>query len=143
MRYWGLLVAKLGLAALITFAVWTGISALLPAPHLYRNRFLGYDLPWTFAAGLVFLISCGLGHLAILDQRYRCRVCARRLRMPVVIGSWGLMLQYGRPCIEYICPYGHGTLRVPALHISGAEAADWTEHGDMWKELFSHQSSAR
>ena len=29
------------------------------------------------------------------------------------------MLLFGRPQIEYICPYGHGTLREDDLHISG------------------------
>jgi len=87
------------------------------------------------AAGFVFLISCGLVYLSILDQRYRCRVCARRLRMPVTSGSWGQLLQLGRPHLEYICPYGHGTLKVAELQISGLEPAEWTENGDMWEEL--------
>jgi hypothetical protein len=75
--------------------------------------------------------------LSILDQRYRCRVCARRLRMPVASGSWGQMLEFGRPRIEYICPYGHGTLRVAQIQICGLEPAQWERHGDMWEELAS------
>ncbi len=137
MRYWGLLAAKLMAAAGILYAIWFGITLLLPAPRLYRSNFLGYDLTWTFAAGFVFLAGCGLAYLAILDQRYRCRVCARRLRMPIVTGSWGAMLQFGRPRIEYICPFGHGTLKVEQLQLLGPEGPDWKEHEDMWKELFS------
>ena len=41
-----------------------------------------------------------------------------------------------RPQIEYICPYGHGTLREDDLHISGMSAAEWTPHSDdIWAEL--------
>jgi hypothetical protein len=137
MRYWGLLVAKLVVSGLLLGGIWFGITLLLPPPHLYRGQFLGFDLPWTLAAGLVFLISCGLVYLSILDQRYRCRVCARRLRMPITSGSWGQMLQLGRPRIEYICPYGHGTLKVAELQISGMEPAEWKKHGDIWEELLS------
>jgi hypothetical protein len=137
MRYWGLFVTKLGVAAATVYLVWLGMTSLLPAPHLYRNQFFGYDLPWTFAAGFLFLLGWGLVSLSILDQRYRCRVCARRLRMPILTGSWGQMLQLGRPRIEYICPFGHGTLKVDQLQVSGLESPDWKQHEDMWKELFS------
>ena len=57
-----------------------------------------------------------------------CRVCLRRLRMPVETGSWSRMLQFGRPRIEYICPYGHGTLREDELQISGLENPEWKAH---------------
>ncbi len=143
MRYWGLLAAKLAAAGGLLYALWLGITALLPAPHLYRNQFFGYDLSWTFAAGLLFLIGCGLGYLAILDQRYRCRVCARRLRMPIVTGSWGQMLLSGRPRIEYICPFGHGTLKVEQLQLAGLESPDWKQNEDIWTELLSVEESER
>ncbi len=135
MRYWGYLAAKLLALSFALNFVWAGITRLLPPPHLYRGLFLGYDLGWTLAAGGFFLICCGALYLAILEQRYRCRVCLRRLRMPIVTGSWSKMLQLGRPRIEYICPYGHGTLKVPELQISGAEPLDWKQNDDMWKEL--------
>ncbi len=136
MRYWGLLVLKLIASATLLTLLWLGVTALLPAPkYLYGNHFLGYDLGWTLLAGLFFLIGSGLVYLSILDQRYRCRVCARRLRMPMLAGSWGRMLQLGRPSVEYICPYGHGTLKVAELQICGYESPDWTRHGDYWEEL--------
>jgi hypothetical protein len=138
MRYWGLLAAKLAAVVGIVYALWTGITMLLPRPlRIYRDHFFGNDLPWTLAAGFVFLVACGLVFLTILDQRYRCRVCARRLRMPIVTGSWGHMLQLGRPRIEYICPFGHGTLKVEQLQLLGLEAPDWERHADMWTELFT------
>ena len=57
--------------------------------------------------------------------------------MPIVTGSWGHMLQLGRPRIEYICPFGHGTLKVEQLQLLGLEAPDWERHADMWTELFT------
>ncbi len=45
-------------------------------------------------------------------------------------------LLFGRPRIEYICPYGHGTLKEDELQISGSEDAEWTPHsGDIWEDL--------
>ena len=91
---------------------------------------------YTLVTGLWFLAACGLLYLCIWDQRYRCRVCLRRLRMPVETGSWSRMLLLGRPHIEYICPYGHGTLKQEELQISGLENAEWTPHSDdIWEEL--------
>lgn len=108
-----------------------------PQPQFFNlapPRF-GYDLRYTLVVGIWFLLCCGAVYLCIWDQRYRCRVCLRRLRMPVETGSWGRMLLLGRPRIEYICPYGHGTLKEDELQISGLENAEWTPHDDMWEEL--------
>jgi len=75
-------------------------------------------------------------YLAIWDQRYRCRVCLRRLRMPIETGSWSRMLLFGRPEIEYICTYGHGRLNVSEVQISGSENPEWTpQSNDYWTEL--------
>ena len=144
MKYWGFFCVKAVAAAAAVYYLWIGVARLLPPPRMmYRGRFLGYDLPWTLAAGAVFLIGCGLAFLLYHDQRYRCRVCLRRLRMPVRSGSWGLMLQFGRPRIEYICPYGHGTLKVPELQISGLESPAWMPNDDMWTELHSLEETKR
>jgi hypothetical protein len=87
---------------------------------------------------LWFLAAVGVLYLIIWDQRYRCRACLRRLRMPIETGSWSSILQLGRPRIEYICPYGHGTLKEDELQISGRSNAEWTPHSDdIWAELVS------
>jgi hypothetical protein len=139
MRYWSYFAAKLVAAA----AVLYGLLAILnwiypPAPELFEYlppRF-GYDLGYTLFVLVWFLMCTGALYLAIWDQRYRCRVCLRRLRMPVETGSWSRMLQLGRPRIEYICPYGHGTLKEDEFQISGAESPEWTPHSDdLWEEL--------
>ncbi len=141
MRYWAYLAAKLVAVGFALRYLWHGFTLVLPAPRLYRDQFFGYDLPWTTAAGVFFLICCGAVYLCILEQRYRCRVCLRRLRMPITTGSWGHVLQLGTPRVEYICPFGHGTLKVVALQITGHEPPDWKPHEDMWKELAATEES--
>jgi hypothetical protein len=140
MRYWGILAGKLLAAGAILYAVWAGMHALYTPPeHVTRwghSPFL-HDLQWTTIMFVYNLLVQGVLFLIILDQRYRCRACGRRLRMPVSTGSYGQMLLFGRPKTEYICTYGHGTLKVPELHASGREPSAWEPHDDdMWKELY-------
>jgi hypothetical protein len=147
MRYWGFFAAKLAVAGCV---LW-GLLALLnwkwppvPDQSFVPGRF-GYNLAFTIVVGVWFLLCAGAVYLAIWDQRYRCRVCLRRLRMPIETGSWGRMLLFGRPRIEYICPYGHGTLREDEVQISGLEGPEWTPHADLWDELcsFTKESDRR
>ncbi len=139
MRYWAYFVAKLIAAACVMSSLWWALNVLWPqAPPFfsYRPPRFGYDLSFTFAVLVWFLVACGTGYLVVWDQRYRCRVCLRRLRMPVETGSWSRMLQFGRPRIEYICPYGHGTLKQEEVQISGRETPEWNPHSDdLWEEL--------
>ena len=132
--------AKLSLAAGLLFLIGRGLLGLLPPPppfmYVRQPRF-PYDLPSTLALGAFFLLCCGAVYLCVLDQRYRCRKCLRKLRMPIETGSWGAMLELGRPRIEYICPFGHGTLKVSEVQITGLESGDWKESEDMWAELSS------
>ena len=138
MRYWAYFAAKLGAAAAVLYGLLQLLNLLWPQSLntlSYAPARFVYDLPYTLAVMLWFLFCCGAGYVVIWDQRYRCRVCLRRLRMPVETGSWSRMLLLGRPRIEYICPYGHGTLRLPELQISGLENPEWNAHGEMWEEL--------
>jgi hypothetical protein len=139
MRYWGYLLGKLVAAAGFLYGLLLLLNRLWPPePHFYSYapaRF-GYNLGYTLAVLVWFLICTGVLYIVIWDQRYRCRVCLRRLMMPVETGSWSRMLQFGRPRIEYICPYGHGTLREEELQISGLENPEWKAHsGDLWEDL--------
>lgn len=138
MRYWAYLAGKLGLCAALMYSLLRLLNATWPTTPTRFNyvppRF-GYDLLYTLLTGLWFLACCGLLYLCIRDQRYRCRVCLRRLRMPVETGSWSRMLLLGRPRIEYICPYGHGTLKLAELQISGLENPEWNPNGEIWDEL--------
>lgn len=139
MRYWAYFAAKLVAAGALLYGLLMSLSWVWPpAPQLFTYippRF-GYDLGFTLAVLVWFLLCSGTFYLIIWDQRYRCRVCLRRLRMPIETGSWSRMLQFGRPRIEYICLYGHGTLKEDELQISGLANPEWTPHSDdLWEEL--------
>jgi len=152
MRYWAYFAAKLAAAGVAFSGILLLVNRFLPEPPTYNVRpgekdyhkllapleNMGSDL-----GAFAVLLACTALATAVVffivrDQRYRCRVCLRRLRMPVETGSWGQMLQLGRPRVEYICPYGHGTLRADEVQISGLVNPDWTpESGDMWEDLYA------
>lgn len=138
MRYWGYLVLKLSAVAAVLRLGWWGLTSWWPAPEPFltqpQTQRFARDLGFTTAVMVFWLAAVGLAYLAVRDQRFRCRTCLRRLRMPVTHGSWNQVL-FGPPRTEYICPFGHGTLRVPELHISGVNDPAWEPIDDMWKEL--------
>jgi len=138
MRYWAWFAGKLAVAAVVFRSLLAVIAKVFPpekgelAPLTKGLNFLLCDLTLM----LWFLLLVGAIYLIIWDQRYRCRVCLRRLRMPIETGSWSSLLQFGRPRMEYICPYGHGTLKEDELQISGLANAEWTRNSDdIWAEL--------
>jgi len=138
MRYWAYLAAKLLSAATVLYGLLAWIVKVFPAasdpPEPLRDG--AQILLFNLAVLGWFLLGAGALYVIVRDQRYRCRICLRRLRMPVETGSWGRMLQFGRPRIEYICPYGHGTLKRDELQISGLENPRWTPHSDdIWDDL--------
>jgi len=139
MRYRLLLAGKLLAALGLWILLWLGAATAFPhAPEVSAWQaltYLSWKLPWTLTIGAFFVLLCGLLYLCWRDQIYRCRVCCRKLRMPVTHGSWSRSLT-DRPNTEYICPYGHGTLSVPEAQLTGFEASRWTFHGDIWQELF-------
>ena len=141
MRYWSILAAKLLVAGGALYAIWVAMHLrYTPPEHVARwnhSPFL-HDLNYTGQLFLFNLLVQGVIFLIIWDQRYRCRTCGRRLRMPIMTGRYAQMLLYGKPKLEYICTYGHGTLKVPELHIGGKEPNSWEPHDDMWKELYSY-----
>jgi hypothetical protein len=152
MKYWGFFLAKLAAAGLAIWGAWVAIAMCFPhSIHFQGNaHFEQYDLSpfthdlgYTVAMMVFFSFSVGLLYLVIWDQRYRCRTCLRRLRMPVTAGSWPNMLLIGQPRTEYICIYGHGTLIVPEVQITGAGGPDWEPHDDMWTELESIEAGKK
>jgi hypothetical protein len=147
MRYWGYLLAKLLAGLVLAGTVWYAIRALFPrtGPVFFSQPDpFAHDLGYTTVMMVFFLCCTGLLYLIVWDQRYRCRTCLRRLRMPIFAGSWTNSLLSGQPRTEYICLYGHGTLKVPEIQITGPESAAWQAHdGDIWKELESVEESKR
>jgi hypothetical protein len=146
MKYWGYFTAKMLAIAGLLRMVWLAMNWLLPEPQTFLfhrvNRF-PQDLPWTTALLAYWLLSIGLIGVAILDQRRRCRVCLRRLRMPVHRGFWSYASIFSPPEMESICPYGHGTLVVPETHLAGDEKPAWKEHEDIWTELENLEGSGK
>jgi len=145
MRYWAYLLAKLAVAGAVLYGIWFVIHAQWPRPQsaIYGDPF-AHDLGYTTVMMVFSLLCSGVLYLIIRDQRYRCRTCLRKLRMPVSAGSWPNSLLIGRPRTEYICVYGHGTLKVPEEQITGSGASDWEAHGDdIWKELEMLSSSGK
>jgi len=138
MRYWAWFAGKVVVAAAFFSVVLRFVLRQFPSdkdPYAPLGKGLNFLL-CDLALMVVFLAAAGVLYLIIWDQRYRCRVCLRRLRMPIETGSWTSILQFGQPRIEYICPYGHGTLREDELQISGLTNAEWTPHSDdIWAEL--------
>ena len=148
-RYWTYFGGKIavaagclyGLLALLNWA-WPPEWMFFPGTRvgqtiIYRSARFGWDLGYTFVVLLWFLCCAATLYFIVWDQRYRCRVCLRHLRMPIETGSWSRMLLFGRPRIEYICLYGHGTLKEDEF-VGDAEWAlvEWTRHSDdIWDEL--------
>ncbi len=147
MRYWLYLAAKVLIAGVSVLGLQAFVESLFPATRPTRfgpmpERFL-LDMPFTFAVFGVWLVGAGIFYLVVWDQRRRCRTCLRRLVMPVKLGSWGNMLRLGRPMTEYICPFGHGTLQIDELQITGKHTPFWQPHDDnIWKELESYHHPA-
>ena len=147
MKYWLFFLAKLIVAAALFAGIWTAMEYFLPEPGKISDFKLGrfgQDLTWTTAIFIYSLAAAGTIYLIALDQRYRCRTCLRRLRMPVSSGAWENMLRIGMPQVEYICLFGHGTLNVKLVHFTGREGDDWREHDDnIWRELESLSPGGR
>jgi hypothetical protein len=151
MKYWGYLVAKLvALGGVLYGLLWlAAINLPKPKPFMTvvdssaadgKKTVYLPELGLTLVLLILLLIGAALLWAVVWDQRRRCRTCLRRLRMPILTGSWTHIL-LGRPRTEYICPYGHGTLKVEELQLTGHQEADWQPHEDMWKELFSLDES--
>jgi hypothetical protein len=145
MKYWLYLIAKLAIAAGALYGLLAALQRFYPVARPFRPS--GPPAP-LFAPNVLFLtiwlMGAGLFWLILWDQRRRCRTCLRRLIMPVKTGSWGHMVIFGRPKIEIICPYGHGTLSIEELQITGRQLPDWQPHdGNIWKELESYSQARK
>ena len=144
MKYWGYLAAKLVVAGVFLYGLRLSLAYLLPPPKPLFTvaEPFGHDLGYTFVMLLYSLAAVGIVWTVVWDQRYRCRTCLRRLRMPILTGNWTHIL-LGRPRTEYICPFGHGTLKVDEVQITGHLQPDWQPHEDIWKELVSLDDSKK
>ena len=139
MRYWAFFAGKLAAAAGTLY----GLLALLnwfwpPEPRFLSLPAASFRLRPGIHAGGADLVPAVHGRVVPdhLGPALPLPGLPAATAMPVETGSWSRMLQFGRPRIEYICPYGHGTLKEDELQISGLEGPEWTAHsGGLWEEL--------
>src|SRR5215475_12103047 len=98
MKYWAYLVAKLVLAGVFLYGLRLviGYAVPRPAPVMDITDPFTHDLGYTISIMLFTLAMVGVLWAVIWDQKYRCRTCLRRLRMPILTGSWTHIL-LGRP----------------------------------------------
>lgn len=129
---------------------WTYAIVTLASFALFLLALCGYLIEssahW-YVAGLVgavlaFMLGCVYGiHACMADQRYRCRSCLRRLRMPLAGGEFdGILL--AAPTVEYICPRGHGKLLVPLRPGQLHPLERWSFARDLWQELRAARTAA-
>ena len=136
-RFWGWLLAKMCVATAIVAAVYVVLRNTWFQAEV-RNGW--FEVKHGSFDGVLFgfwrlpMVWIGQLWLCWYDQRYRCRLCARRLRMPVDQGSYSALL-LDKPAVEYVCPYGHGKLVIEAW-VSDEPAPKWTRYGNIWQELF-------
>jgi hypothetical protein len=148
MKYWLYLLAKLAIGGGAVLALQTALDYAYPQqkmlPEYGHLAPFVHDMLFTFLTLGVWLIGAGLLWLILRDQRRRCRTCLRKLIMPVNSGSWGHLVTFGRPRTELICPFGHGTLRIEELQITGRHFPEWQPHDDdIWKELESYYQTPK
>src|ERR1035441_7624101 len=99
MRYWAYLAAKLLSAAAVLYGLLAWIIRQFPAASDPPEPLVdgGQILLFNLAVLGWFLLCAGALYSIVWDQRYRCRSCLRRLRMPLETGSCGPTLQAGGP----------------------------------------------
>lgn len=150
MKYWLYLVFKLVSALCLVYGLQYLVSASFPPPAPRLPQFgpapppFLHDLPFTFAIFAVWLLGAGLLAIIVWDHRRRCRVCLRKMILPASSGSWGNIVTLGRPQTELVCPFGHGTLQIEELQITGRAAPAWhAQKDDIWKELESYEQAKK
>jgi hypothetical protein len=133
-RWWSFFVAKslllliaTGLLAWITVR-WLSVY-LVGSFHPMAN---GIAL-WVF-----LVLSMGPLSWAIHDQQKRCRVCLRRLGIPIQIGAPGYVL-LNWSGTEMVCSEGHGVLYLPDSQANWLERDRWDNFDDSWAGLFREE----
>lgn len=131
LRWWGFFLAKsaalVGSAYLSSWMIVHAVSA-----YLIGSIFPMADqiAIWVFLPLAVAVLSWSM-----IDQQKRCRVCLRRLVMPVDIGRPGCVL-LNWAGTEMVCPEGHGTLYVPESPANWLERNRWSTLDESWASLF-------
>ncbi len=128
MKWWILLTGKALFLLLLHLALILGVNRVIP------DGKLGTHLPYSLAVMGTDVSVFVVGYFLWLDQRYRCRTCLRRLLMPVATGNFSKATLFAPPKMEWICAFGHGTLREPGAQLGTPAGAEWVRNDDnFWK----------
>jgi hypothetical protein len=77
---------------------------------------------------------------SIHDQQQRCRVCLRRLGIPIPIGAPGhVLLNWSGT--EMVCSEGHGVLYLRDSENNWLDEDHWNSLDDSWADLFHDETS--
>jgi len=131
MRWWGFFLLKsAALIAAAYFGSWLVIHRLSVALIGSIDPMADEIAIWTFLPLAVAALSW-----SILDQQKRCRICLRRLVMPIDIGRPGSVL-LNWAGTEMVCSEGHGTLYLPESESNSLERDRWNNLDQSWESLF-------
>jgi hypothetical protein len=125
-----LLLGTIGLA-------WTEVATAIPIP-VTGGVDLGTAIPLVL---LLLLAQAFVLRWSLQDQAGRCPVCCRQVAMPVTVGSRSSLI-LDRPCVDFLCTRGHGTLRLSDLTTCTAEPYRWTPLDRSWQEVFVRERTA-
>ncbi len=130
-RWWAFFLAKsAALTAATYLLVWLVVHGLLGWVGRTVYPMADEVAFWTFLPLAVAVLSW-----SIADQQKRCRVCLRRLTMPVDVGRPGsVLLNFAGT--EMVCEDGHGMLYVPESESNSLERDRWRTLDESWAELF-------
>ena len=130
-RWWAFFASKsLVLTASTYLLVWVVVHGVLGWVGGTVYPMADEATFWTFLPLAIAVLTW-----SIADQQKRCRVCLRRLSMPVDVGRPGsVLLNFAGT--EMLCEDGHGTLYVAESESNSLERDRWQTLDDSWAELF-------
>jgi MacB-like periplasmic core domain len=130
-RWWAFFVAKSALLLVgACLLAWVSIHSL--AVYLVGSA---YPMADGVALWVFLILAIAPLSWSIHDQQKRCRVCLRRLSIPIRIGAPGNVL-FNWPGTEMVCCEGHGILYVPDSEARWLEGDRWSNLDDSWAGLF-------
>jgi hypothetical protein len=130
-HWWTFFVAKSALLLIgACLLAWLSIRTL--SVHVVGAVYPMADgmVLWLFLVLSIAPLSWAIG-----DQQKRCRVCLRRLSIPIRIGAPGNIL-FNWSGTEMVCPEGHGVLYMPDSEAKWLEGDRWNNLDNSWADLF-------
>ena len=118
--------SKIAFSFALIAGLWIELVARAPSTETG-----GIPVVWTVLLYLLPLIAgCSAAWWFRRDAHRRCRICYRRLTMPVTVGIPGWCL-FDPSGTEYLCGFGHGALLVGPSNGAIEEKA-WATWSESW-----------